>query len=147
MKTHDAEAQLNRLLTRNYDAEKGYQTVAEKVDHPEMRDFMTANRQERNRFGHEIKGIMSQMNIKPDKGTSITADAHRAWINVRDVLSLNSEKAILEEAERGEDFAVTDYQEAISNASLSPENQRILSDHLNSIKKSKEQIARLKATL
>lgn len=147
MDTKSAEQQLNRLLTRNYDAEEGYKTVATKVAHPEMRDFFTHNSKERNSFGHEIKNIMSEMNIKAEKGTSISGDIHRAWINVRDVLSANSDEAILAEAERGEDFAIEDYKEAVENAAISPDNRRKLSDHLNSIKNSKDQITKLKATL
>lgn len=147
MKTSNAEQQLNRLLTRNYDAEKGYQEVAEKVEHPEMRSFMMNNAKQRYDFGHELKDIMGDMSIKPDKGTSISGDVHRAWLNVKDLISKQSDEAILDEAERGEEYAIEDYENAISNAELSPNNKRKLSDHLNSIKKSKEQISRLRATL
>lgn len=147
METRSPEDQLNRLLTRNYDAEEGYKTVAEKMEHPEMRDFMTTNSKERNNFGHEIKEIMIQMNLKPEKGTSIIGDAHRAWINVRDLISGDNDAAILDEAERGEEYAIEDYEAAIEHAALSPENKRKLSDHLNSIKKSKEQLSKLKAAL
>lgn len=147
MGTKTAEKQLNRLLGRNYDAEKGYQEVADKADDGQMTSFFKNNASERNRFGHEIKKMITEAGGKPDKGTTTEADVHRAWINVKETLSLNSDKAILEEAERGEEYAIDDYQEAIENENLTPEQKRKLSDHLKSIKGSKEQINKMKATV
>ncbi len=147
MNVKSTEEQLNSLLTRNYDAEQGYLTVADKIEHPEMKNFMQQNSQDRNSFGHEIKEIMSELNLKPDKGTSLSGDVHRAWINLKELLSQNSDEAILAEAARGEEYAIAAYEETINTPGLSPSHKRILSDHLNSIKKTREQITKLKATL
>lgn len=144
MESKEIASQLNTLLTRNYDSEKGYEQLSEKVDHPEMQSFFRNNYQERYRFGHELKDMMASYDVKPDKGSSTKADAHRAWINIKDALSLGSDKAVLEEAERGEQKAVDDYKVAIENPDLEEEHRRILSDHLTSIKNSQDQIAKLK---
>lgn len=143
MDTKKTEKALNRLLHRNYDAEKGYQQVMDKVSDPDMQAFFKNNAEERYRFGHEIKGMMGEMDMKPDKGSTIEADAHRAWINIKEMVAGNDEKAILEEAKRGEEYAIEDYEKAVENERLTPEHRRLLSDHLTSIRNSKEQLNKL----
>ena len=145
MKNADLESQLNSLLTRHYDSEKGYEQIAGKVRHAELKDFLKRNAQERNRFGHELKDIIRQYGGSPEKASSTKADMHRAWINIKDKLTGSADdESILEEAERGEDYAITDYQQAVENDAIKPEHRRILSDHLHSIRNSREQINKLK---
>lgn len=141
------ESQLNTLLTRNYDAEKGYEQLSEKIEQPEMQSFFQNNYKERYRFGHELKEIMNSYGVEPDKGTSTKADAHRAWINIKDTLSQNSNKAVLEEAERGENKAIEDYKDVVANPDIKEEHRQILSNHLTSIKSSKDQIHKLQADI
>lgn len=147
MSHNSIENSLNTLLTRNYDAEKGYANVSEKVDHPEMRSFMLNNSNERREFGKQIKDILNSHGLEIHKGSSIVADMHRAWIDLKGLLSQNSDKAILEEATRGEELAIDDYKKAIDNPEISPEDKRVLSDHLKSIMSSYEQLSKLKATV
>lgn len=147
MSTKSAEEQLQLLLKRNYDAEKGYAEVADKVEHPDLSAFMNNNSRQRNSFGHDIKNIMHELGIRADKGTSLEGDLHRAWINVREILAAHNDKAILDEAENGEKYAIEDYKEAVENPNLSPHHKRTLSDHLNSIMSSCEQVQKLKASL
>ncbi len=147
MDNRDFGKQMNHLLSRNYDAEKGYEQVAENVKHTELKNLLTSNAQQRNRFGHELKAMMKDHNVEPDKGTSMEGDAHRAWMNVREVLSMNNDKAILDEAERGEDYAIGAYEEALQNAELRTSQREILTNHLDEIRKSKSQIDRLKETV
>lgn len=147
MSSNDLARRLNILLTRNYDAEKGYEQIAEKTEHPELQTFFKNNREERYRFGHEIKEIEKAYGVEPDKGSSIVADAHRAWINARENFASNDDEAIIEEALRGENFAETDYELALDLESLKPDHKRTLTDHLKAIKNSKEQLEKIKASL
>lgn len=139
-----AEKQLNRLLHRNYDAEKGYSQVAKHVNDPDLTAFFLENSEERYRFGHEIKGIMADQEYKIDKGSTIEGDMHRVWLNIKKTFAKNSEKAIVEEAIRGEEYAIDDYRDAIANENLLPKHKAILSDHLQAIENSKLELERLK---
>ncbi len=147
MSTKELSNTLNKLLTRNYDAEKGFKEVSEKVKDRDLRTFFLNSSSERNRFGHEIKEIEQAYGIKPDKGSSFIADAHRSWIKLKDILSGDSHEAIIDEAIRGEDYAIDDYEEALNSVDLEPKYKRVLSDHLRSLMSSKEQLDKLKASL
>lgn len=147
MDTKNVNHMLNRLLTRNYDAEKGYQQVAEKVDSPELETLCQNNYKERYRFGHDIKEMEKQYGVKPDKGSSLVADAHRAWINVKDLITGNSDAAVIAEARRGEQMAIDDYMEAVESEALKPDDKKVLSEHLKSIKNSQDQLAKIEEQL
>jgi uncharacterized protein (TIGR02284 family) len=138
---------LNELLTRNYDAERGYEEAAEQVENPGLKEFFKYNSRERNDFGHEIKQFLKQESIQPDKGTSLKADAHRAFIKLKDLVSSSSTQAVLEECERGEKVALNDYEAVIADEAVPNAYKPALSNQLNAINKSIDQIEKLKRTL
>ena len=140
-----AATQLNLLLKRNYDAEKGYEQASEQTKDENLKAFYKNNSEERYRFGHDIKEILSDLDAKPDKGSTLEADAHRAWMNLRETLALNDDKAVLKECERGELYVINDYAEAVENLVLKPDHKKTLSNHLHSIKNSLQQLQKLEA--
>ena len=99
---------LNELLTKNYDAEKGYKEVGEKIEHVSLKSYFENQAQNRYDFGHQIKALISKYGGEPDKGTSITGDLHRFWISIRDAFT-NGDKAIYAEAIRGEEAFSEEY--------------------------------------
>ncbi|MFA0963885.1 PA2169 family four-helix-bundle protein [Roseivirga sp. BDSF3-8] len=110
-----AVSMLNDLLTRNYDAEKGYQQAADEVDDTRLKTFFHTKAKERYDFGHTIKDEIRNLGGSPDKGTSIKGDMHRAWMDLRESIASHDEKAILEECERGEKAALKDYNDLLNN--------------------------------
>lgn len=109
---------LNDLLTRNYDAEKGYTEAGNNVDNRQLRQWMFDNAERRKRFGTELKGIISTLGETPDKGSSFLGTVHRAWMDLKSSMTSNTEEAILEECIRGEEKAVEDYDEVLKELTL-----------------------------
>ncbi|WP_027377744.1 ferritin-like domain-containing protein [Kaistella palustris] len=108
---------LNDLLTKNYDAEKGYKEAAEKVEHQALRSYFTAQAKNRYDFGHEIKGLIAKYGGEPDKGTSVAGDIHRTWIAIRDAFS-SGDKNIYEECIRGEETFSEEYGEVLNETGI-----------------------------
>ena len=50
---------------------------------------------------------------KAEDGGSLAGAMHRGWVAVRSTLSTQTDVAILEEAERGEDHALESYRDAL----------------------------------
>lgn len=113
MKNSEVIDVLNNLIAKNYDAEEGYKEVAEMTDNPSLKAYLYSRSQQRYDFGHEIKAEIKRLGGEVDKGTTVLADMHRAWIKLKDVFSTNDEIALLAEAERGEENALEEYDEAI----------------------------------
>lgn len=116
---------LNTLLTKSYDAEAGYKKAAEKVENGGLKNFFKKRAQDRYNFGHEIKQEVRSFGQEVDQGTSFTADAHRAWMDVKSALTSDTDEAVLEEAIRGEKASVEEYNEILAETSL-PNSTRVL---------------------
>jgi uncharacterized protein (TIGR02284 family) len=132
--TEKMSKKLNELLEKNYDAEKGYKKAAEIVENPQLKQFFETQAQNRYDFGHELKTEIKSYGETPDKGTSISGDMHRAWMDIKTTFTSNDEEAILNEVKKGEKSAVEEYNEIINDTTLPPTTQSILSKQRESIK-------------
>lgn len=125
---------LNDLLTKNYDAEKGYKEAAEKIEHSSLKSYFNEQAQNRYDFGHEIKALIAKYGGEPDKGTSITGDLHRVWIAIRDAFT-SGDKAIFDEAVRGEEAFSAEYGEMLTDEFLPEDMKEMVRKQKNSVDK------------
>jgi uncharacterized protein (TIGR02284 family) len=138
------ESVLNKLLTRNYDAEKGFKTAAENTKNPSLKSYFQRNSQMHYDFGHQLKSEISKIGGSPDKGSSVAGDAHRGWMDLKASVSSDNDEAILEECERGQKKALNDYEDALSNiddttvtSTLSQQKAKI-AESVNELKRMEE---------
>lgn len=127
--------QLNNLLTKTYDAEKGYKTAAEKVETPSVKKFLNDKFRQRATFAQEIKKEIMEYGQLPDEGGSIAGDVHRGWIQLKAALSSNEAEKILEEVERGEKRSLDAYDEILNDTdiTLPPSTEQMLTQQRNAI--------------
>lgn len=136
---------LNTLLTRNYDAEKGYQRAAEEVDDTRLKSFFHNKARERYDFGHSLKDEIRNLGGSPDKGTSLKGDVHRMWMDLRESLTSHDNKAILEECERGEKSALEDYNDML-NSNMPMSTKSIIERQRDTIRQDLREIQNLENT-
>lgn len=117
---------LNLLLEKNYDAEKGYKNAAENIENSELKKFFTQRAAERKDFAEELKLEIVSINQEYDKNGSLLGDIHRAWMDLKAVLSSNNDEAILEEAIRGEKASIEEYNAVLSEITLPKNTKSIL---------------------
>ncbi|TSE09149.1 ferritin-like domain-containing protein [Aquimarina algiphila] len=145
MKTYSEEVgnKLNDLLEKTYDAEKGFKKAAENSDHAGLKNYFSQKSQERNSFGHELKSEIKAFGQEVDKGGSLTGSLHRTWMDVKAFVSADNAESMLEEAIRGEEAAVKEYSEVLSQTSLPTSTQTILMQQKNRIVDGLSSIKRL----
>lgn len=131
--TNEMSTKLNELLTKNYDAEAGFKKAAEIVDNPSLERFFKNQAQNRYDFGHKMKEEIKAVGGTPDKGTSFTGDAHRAWMGMKEVFSSNNSDAILEEVIKGESANIETYKEILNDTTLPPTTHKIIENQIASI--------------
>ncbi|MCL6219436.1 ferritin-like domain-containing protein [Zunongwangia pacifica] len=131
--SEEVAKKLNELLEKNYDAEKGYKSAAEHVKNEKLKAFFSERAKERYDFGHQLKAEIRNFGETPEKGSSLEADAHRTWMNLKTALSGNKEEVVLEEAVRGEEIAVEEYEKIIKDTSIPPSTQNVLLKQKNAI--------------
>jgi len=125
---------LNDLLTKNYDAEKGYKEAAEKIQHATLKSYFNDQAQNRYDFGHQIKALISKYGGEPDKGTSVAGDLHRTWIAIRDAFT-NGDEAIYAECIRGEEAFSEEYGEVLHLENVPQDVKDLVQTQKNSVDK------------
>ena len=126
---------LNDLLTRTYDAEKGFKLAQDKVENPSIKKFLADKVQQRYHFGHELKTEITSFGQLPGKGGSLKGDIHRTWMNLSEALTTNGTERILEEVERGEKASLETYDTILEdeNITLPPSTESLLIKQRNAI--------------
>ena len=109
---------LNKLIATNYDAERGYKESAEDVTDSRLKSWFKEYAQQRYDFGHEIKAEISQLGGEIEKGTTLAADVHRMWIDIKAAIAGNNNEAVIEEVIRGENEAIERYDEVLASTTL-----------------------------
>jgi uncharacterized protein (TIGR02284 family) len=135
--------QLSELLTISHDAEKGYQEASENVDDNELKTLLLAQSRQRAEFAQELDREIRTLGGEPDNGTSITADLHRAWINIKSTFSTNDDKAVVQECHRGDQEALNTYNAVLQETDLVASTRELLLRQKQSIDSANSTMARL----
>lgn len=135
--------QLNKLLTRNRDAEKGYQEAAENVKDAELKSLFLAQSRQRGEFAMELDREVRALGGDPDNGTSLAADLHRAWINVKSTFASDDDKAVVQECQRGDQDALENYNSVLQETDLVASTRELLLRQKQSIDSAHASMARL----
>ena len=131
--TEKISNQLNELLIKNYDAEKGYLNAIENVESDRLKMFFKRRASERSTFAKELRTEILQYGQIPTDSGSFKGTMHRNWMSLKATFSSNNEEAILEEAIRGEEASLEEYNALIMERNLPPSIDRLLLKHKKAI--------------
>ncbi len=110
---------IQNLIEITCDGEEGYTHAATHVHDRGLREEFIKFARERKSIGSELKSLLLNYgNQIAEDRSSLGAALHRAWINIRTVVTEQDDQAILEEAERGEDAAVAAYKAGSEHPAL-----------------------------
>jgi uncharacterized protein (TIGR02284 family) len=107
-------ALLNHLIETCRDAERGFTLAAHEVKSPELQRLLFRLAEQRRDFANELLPHAQRLGgASPADGTRV-ASLHRAWMQMKAHMASNPDRAVLEEAARGERFALAAYDEAVN---------------------------------
>jgi uncharacterized protein (TIGR02284 family) len=110
----DIRSTLNDLIEICKDSQEGFRDAAEKLKTQHIRQpFLTLSLQ-RAQFAGELQAEVLRLGSEPAKSGSTAGAIHRGWMDLKSAFSRDTDHAILEEAERGEDAAIKAYRNALS---------------------------------
>jgi len=112
--------QLEEILEKNRDAEKGYRKAAENSDSASLKSYFENKAHERAHFNNSLKSKMVANYDDIDDDSSFTGSIHRAWMDVKAFFSGDNDESMLEEAIRGDRAAVEEYEEVLEETALPP---------------------------
>ncbi|KJD34160.1 hypothetical protein PK35_03310 [Tamlana nanhaiensis] len=131
--TEEISNKLNELLIKNYDAEKGYLNAADNVDSTDLKIFFRRRATERSEFAKQIRTEILRYGETPKDSGSFKGTMHRNWMSLKSLFSSNDEEAILEEAIRGEEASLKEYNDVLKDRTLPPSIDAMLFNQKNAI--------------
>jgi uncharacterized protein (TIGR02284 family) len=111
-------ATLNELIETSKDGEKGFALAAKDTQEAELSGVFKAGEESCRAAAAELQGQVRRLGGIAEEAGSMKAAAHRGWINIKSAVSARDENAILEECERGEDYAKARYANAMHAGGL-----------------------------
>lgn len=109
---------LQDLIQVNLDSRDGFKEAADNLDvkSGDLPGMFRRLSSERDAQARELQTIVASNAEKPTKSGSVSAAAHRAWMDLRAAFG-GGEQAMLSEAERGEDHVKAKYEAALKDLS------------------------------
>ena len=104
---------LNTLIETSRDGDNGFTACAEDAKDASLRAYFTICATRCRKSVHALEERVTIHGGTPEASGSVMGTLNRAWLNLRAVLSSNSDLAVLEECERAEDLAMHTYRHAL----------------------------------
>jgi len=111
--TSDPISTLNGLIQTCKDGQEGFKVAAEGIERSELKTVFYEFSQQRSEFVGVLQGLVRSLGGDPENSGSVSAALHRGWIDIKSLVTGKDEAAILNECERGEDYAKEAYTEAL----------------------------------
>jgi uncharacterized protein (TIGR02284 family) len=108
-------ATLNELIETSRDGEKGFALAARDAKDPALTDVFGEGERSCRVAAEELQDVVRQIGGSPESRGSVKGAVHRGWVSVKTAASPRDAKAVLEECERGEDYAEAKYAEALKH--------------------------------
>ena len=143
MSNDDVVDELNTLIETCKDGEYGFRTCAEHVKSTQLRQVFTSRADECRQAATELQSLVLRLGGKADTGSSVTGTMHRGWVNLKGMLTGDSDQAALNECERGEDAALARYRDAIKQ-DLPSDVMDIVQRQYEGVKRNHDQIRSLR---
>ena len=109
----DIRSTLNDLIETCKDSEEGFRSAAAKLKDAQIHSLFLNYSLQRAGFAGELQSEVTRLGGEPAQSGTTVGAIHRGWIGLKTALTGDSDHAIFEEAERGEDAAVKNYRDAI----------------------------------
>lgn len=109
----DVISTLNNLIETCKDGQAGFSTAAEGVERSDLKSTFYEFSQQRAEFLGVLQGLVRSLGGDPEDSGSISGTLHRGWIDIKSAVTGQDEEAILNECERGEDYAKEAYENAL----------------------------------
>ena len=106
-------AALSQLIETSKDGERGFALAAKDARAPQLTlVFKEAEKSCRASAGN-LQEQVRRLGGQAEKSGSVKGSVHRSWLSFKSTISPRNDKGILEECERGEDFAKARYAQVL----------------------------------
>ena len=140
---------LNSLIETTLDSANGYREAAENTDSPELRSTFADRSTRRVELARQLQAEVRTFGAEPKDEQSLLGKAHNKFVDLKNAITGGdrTDKAVVDEVERGEDFIKAKYEKVLSDQDLPTHTRELLQQAYGSIKSDHDDVSRLKHTL
>ncbi len=142
----DIRDALEDLLEVCKDGEYGFQSCAEQAKRQDLKSFLSRRVEDCRKGAEEIRRHLAAYGGDTDQGGSAMGALHRGWVSVKATLSTYDDKAVMEEAERGEDNALARYRKALQKP-LPQDIRQMVQRQCDGVQRNHDEVKRLRNEL
>lgn len=134
---------LDDLAEISRDGEKGFLAAAKDTHDATLKSIFQTAAERCANGARELESQIVVMGGTPSRSGSVPGALHRFWTNLKALATARSDKAILEEVERGEDVAESAYQSAMAKP-LPPQIRAIVDRQYRGVKQNHARVRELR---
>lgn len=143
MDNEDVISTLNDLLVTTKDGEEGFRVLSENVESPRLKTTFQSAAHRCAEGATELAAKIRGLGGEPSESGSMSGSLHRVWTNVKFEVTGKDERALLVEAERGEDAAKHAYQAALEK-DLPADVRMIVQRQYQGVKENHDRVRQLR---
>lgn len=151
MRSHKVyDDDLKDVIKRNLDAVKGYEKVADKVQHADLARAFREQASQRRKFALELQNethVFDDSQIKEINDGSFKGDLHRTWIDLKTALSGDKDEALVEEVIRGEKASLEDYDDLLQDKEVTGPERNLIMAQRDTVKACIDDLKRIEEAL
>jgi uncharacterized protein (TIGR02284 family) len=125
------------------DGEYGFRECAEQARREDLRSTFLQRADDCRRGAQELNDCIRQYGGSFEDGGSAMGAMHRGWVSIKSKLTTYDDKAVLEEAERGEDNAKARYMKALQK-NLPTDVRMVVERQMQGVQRNHDQIKMLR---
>ncbi|WCT13762.1 ferritin-like domain-containing protein [Mucilaginibacter jinjuensis] len=139
---------LKTLVQLVNDGKEGYQHAADKTESPELKAVFLKLSGERIVYAAELKAhIATHGGEAENEDGGILGSLHRGWITIKEAITGNDDKALIEAIQTGEKAAIAKYDEYISDYADHADHLELLKSQREGIETALKEIETLKKAI
>lgn len=139
---------LNGLIQLCKSSEEGFRVTAASVKNRGLKSLLKAYARQRRQFAEELQAAVRELGGEPRQSGGFLGGVHRGWIIIKAALTIgpeNTEKVVLAEAERGESYALRQYDSALQKA-LPAELHTLAERQYEQVKEAAAQVSQMRGS-
>lgn len=137
-------AALNTLIGTLLDSVEGYQKAAADTDNSRYAEMFNARARERQQAVTKLQAAVARLGGNPEDDSTTAGAIHRGWINLKEAVLGNDDKAIVNSVETGEDYLKGKFETILNNKDLPPEARGAVEEAWQSVRAGHDQMSQLK---
>jgi uncharacterized protein (TIGR02284 family) len=144
MPTDQAITTLNQLIAIAVDGVEGFRLAFDRAEDPQLKTLFTQLAIDRQAVVTALQSEVRRLGGEPEDEGTLAGSAHRAFTSMKAAFTDTDRTGLLNEVERGEGYAVEQFEAALREGDLPPEVRTVIEAQLAEIRRSRDSVTSMK---